>query len=77
MTPEQEAKFMEIIDHLEKEKGSPPSWHQIRKYMFEHQSELAEFECPEGVHPLMHAVKLLMIRGPVSWTDKIYYDKTW
>ena len=47
LTPEQSARLMQIIDEIEKEKGSPPVWHQVRKNMYE--NDYIEFQNTTGM----------------------------
>lgn len=51
ISPEQVTKLIEIIKKLEQEKGSPPTWHQVRKDM--HENDYDEFK-NQGLHPLHH-----------------------
>lgn len=60
---------------MEKQKGSPPTWHDIKKNM--HENDYEEFKNTTNMPILDHIVSLISARGSIVWEDKIYIDKSW
>ena len=68
-------RFMQIIGDLEKQKDTPPTWHDIRKNM--HENDYEEFKNTTNMPKLQHIISLISARGSIVWEDKVYIDKSW
>ena len=71
----QSSKLMQIIGELELQKGTPPTWHEIRKNM--HENNYIEFQNMTGMTFLQHIFSILYARGAIVWEDKVFIDRSW